>query len=99
MPELCLNRASKSCRHADAHLRNNFEKLRKICTFEHKTRKTDTFLKGFAQFDKFLKFYMFLWYFEPIPVRKIFSYKILPAQIFLLLECLCLRYAQGIPKI
>ena len=37
------DRASKSCRRADACLRKIFEHLRKICIFECKTGKTGTF--------------------------------------------------------
>ena len=84
-------RASKSCRRADARLRKNFKNLRKIWNFERKRGIKRHFLRFlhiltifFLNF--FKKFLMFLWYFKPMPLRKIFSKEFMPAQQNLLLE-------------
>ena len=88
------HRASKSCRHADAHLLKIFNNLHKMCIFEHQIGKTGIKKKKLAQFEKkSLNFYMFfygnlrqfLW--AKISVRKFAS------AIFLLLEGLMRHYA------
>ena len=91
-----VGRASKSCRRADARLQKNFKNLRKIWNFERKRGIKRHFLwflhiltKFFLVF--FKKFYMFLWYFKAMPMRKIFSKEIMPAQKNLLVEGLSER--------
>ena len=58
-------------------MRKIFKILRKICTFERKTGKTGTFY-DFGTISQHSL--VFAWHFKPIPLCKIFSQKIWPAQ-------------------
>ena len=74
-------RAFKSCRRADARLHKKFKNLRKIWNFERKRGIKRHFFYDFGKFLQiFLKFYMFSRYFKPMPLRKIFSQEVMPAQ-------------------
>ena len=80
-------RASKSFRCADAHLHKTFKNLCKMCTFECKLGKNRHLTNKKRQhLTNFFYFYMFLWHFKHIPMRKMFSQKICQCIFFLLFE-------------